>query len=49
MDLVFGDTAAHQEKERLRHIEAQLRGVDVGGGDLEKGAGASVYGHDERV
>lgn len=46
---MFGDTAAHEEKERLRQIEAQLRGVDVDGGDLEKGAGETAYGHDERV
>lgn len=27
MDLIFGDTAAHEEKERIKHIEAELRGV----------------------
>jgi hypothetical protein len=37
MDLVFGDTAAHEEKDRIRHIEAQLRGVQIDGMDLEKG------------
>ena len=26
MDLIFGDTAAHEEKERIVHIEAELRG-----------------------
>ena len=29
MDLIFGDTAAHEEKERIVHIEAQLRGVPL--------------------
>ncbi|KAH8589153.1 MFS sugar transporter [Bisporella sp. PMI_857] len=33
MDLVFGDTAAHEEKQRLRQIEAQLRGVQIDGTD----------------
>ncbi|KAI2786405.1 hypothetical protein POX_g08790 [Penicillium oxalicum] len=28
MDLIFGDTAAHEEKERIKHIEAELRGED---------------------
>lgn len=36
MDLVFGDTAAHEEKERIKTIEAQLRGVQVNGIDNEK-------------
>lgn len=36
MDLVFGDTTAHEEKERIKAIEAQLRGVDVDGLDTEK-------------
>jgi hypothetical protein len=36
MDLVFGDTAAHEEKERLKQIEAQLRGVRIDGGDIDK-------------
>jgi hypothetical protein len=36
MDLVFGDTAAHEEKERIRTIEAQLRGVHVDGTQNEK-------------
>ncbi|KAH6694972.1 general substrate transporter [Leptodontidium sp. 2 PMI_412] len=31
MDLVFGDGDAHEEKERIRRIEAQLRGVGVDG------------------
>lgn len=29
MDLIFGDTAAHEEKERIVHIEAQLRGTPL--------------------
>lgn len=36
MDLVFGDTAAHEEKTRLAQIEARLRGVHVDGTDAEK-------------
>lgn len=28
MDLIFGDTAAHEEKQRIVGIEAQLRGLD---------------------
>lgn len=37
MDLAFGDTAAHEEQERIKQIEAQLRGVHSDGTDLEKG------------
>jgi hypothetical protein len=37
MDIAFGDTAAHEEKDRIRQIEAQLRGVTIQGTDLEKG------------
>lgn len=29
MDLIFGDTAAHEEKQRIVHIEAQLRGTPL--------------------
>lgn len=29
MDVIFGDTAAHEEKERIKHIEAELRGTQV--------------------
>ncbi|KAL2060309.1 hypothetical protein VTL71DRAFT_9704 [Oculimacula yallundae] len=47
MDLVFGDTTAHEEKQRLRQIEAQLRGVQIDGNDVEKGAGDAVFKHDE--
>lgn len=45
MDLAFGDTAAHEEKDRLRQIEAQMRGVQVDGTDLEKGG--IIVQHDE--
>lgn len=31
MDLIFGDTAAHEEKERIKHIEAELRGTEIDG------------------
>lgn len=34
MDLIFGDTAAHEEKKRIKHIEAQLRGASIG--DLDE-------------
>lgn len=27
MDLIFGDTAAHEEKQRIVQIEAELRGT----------------------
>ncbi|KAH8803545.1 general substrate transporter [Xylogone sp. PMI_703] len=37
MDMVFGDMTAHEEKERIKAIEAQLRGVTVDGLDAEKG------------
>ncbi|KAL3442745.1 general substrate transporter [Aspergillus insuetus] len=29
MDLIFGDTVAHEEKKRIKHIEAQLRGTPI--------------------
>lgn len=29
MDLLFGDTAAHEEKQRIVQIEAQLRGTAI--------------------
>lgn len=29
MDLIFGDTEAHEEKERIKHIEAELRGTQI--------------------
>ncbi|EEA19525.1 hypothetical protein TMatcc_009659 [Talaromyces marneffei ATCC 18224] len=37
MDLIFGDTAAHEEKERIVHIEAQLRGVPLVSQEVLKG------------
>lgn len=29
MDLIFGDTAAHEEKQRIKRIEAELRGAEI--------------------
>ncbi|KAJ5377437.1 uncharacterized protein N7496_004846 [Penicillium cataractarum] len=29
MDLIFGDTAAHEEKERIKHIETELRRTQI--------------------
>ncbi|OJJ52555.1 hypothetical protein ASPSYDRAFT_706431 [Aspergillus sydowii CBS 593.65] len=29
MDLIFGDTEAHEEKQRIKHIEAELRGLPI--------------------
>ena len=29
MDLVFGDTAAHEEQQRIVQIEADLRGTPI--------------------
>lgn len=43
MDLVFGDTAAHEEKERIKTIEAQLRGVHVDGTGNEKTAAMAEH------
>ncbi|KAJ5970647.1 Major facilitator superfamily domain general substrate transporter [Penicillium vulpinum] len=36
MDLIFGDTAAHEEKKRIKHIEAELRGAPIDEDDLIK-------------
>jgi Na+/H+ antiporter NhaC len=36
MDLIFGDTAAHEEKKRIKHIEAELRGTPIEEDDLIK-------------
>jgi hypothetical protein len=47
MDLVFGDTAAHEEKERILQIEAHLRGVSVNGTDSEKEQIAPAWDHKE--
>ncbi|KAL2845479.1 general substrate transporter [Aspergillus pseudoustus] len=45
MDLIFGDTAAHEEKKRIKHIEAQLRGTPIGDDEVLK----PVDQHTERV
>lgn len=47
MDLVFGDTDAHEEQTRLRQVEAQLRGVQIDGTDPEKEAMATTWSHNE--
>ncbi|OKL63028.1 hypothetical protein UA08_01939 [Talaromyces atroroseus] len=36
MDLIFGDTAAHEEKQRIVHFEAQLRGMPLVSEDVLK-------------
>ncbi|GIJ87310.1 hypothetical protein Asppvi_006216 [Aspergillus pseudoviridinutans] len=36
MDLTFGDTAAHEEKQRIVQIEAELRETHAGDPELEK-------------
>lgn len=36
MDLIFGDTAAHEEKKRIKHIEAELRGAPIEEDDLKE-------------
>lgn len=36
MDAVFGDTAAHEEKQRMRQIKAQLTGQHVSAIEKEK-------------
>jgi hypothetical protein len=38
MDLIFGDTAAHEEKKRIKHIEAELRGTPIEDDELVKPA-----------
>lgn len=42
MDLIFGDTAAHEEKKRIKHIEAELRGTPIEEEDLIKPVDAHV-------
>ena len=42
MDLIFGDTAAHEEKKRIKHIEAELRGTPIEEDDLIKPVGSHV-------
>lgn len=36
MDAVFGDAAAHEEKQRMRQIEAQLTGQHIRTADKDK-------------
>lgn len=36
MDLIFGDTAAHEEKQRIKRIEAELRGTEIDDPDCLK-------------
>lgn len=45
MDLIFGDTAAHEEKKRIKHIEAELRGTPIEEDDLIK----PVNSHEEHA
>ena len=33
MDLIFGDTAAHEEMKRIKRIEALLRGTPIADDD----------------
>lgn len=35
MDLIFGDTAAHEEKLRIVQIEAELRGTQAQSHDTD--------------
>ncbi|CAG8893963.1 unnamed protein product [Penicillium nalgiovense] len=42
MDLIFGDTAAYEEKKRIKHIEAELRGTPIEEDDLIKPVGSHV-------
>ena len=35
MDLIFGDTAAYEEKRRIKRIEAELRGAPILDDDLK--------------
>lgn len=39
MDLIFGDTSAYEEKERIKHIEADLRGTPLDDAEDLKPAG----------
>ena len=47
MDEVFGDTAAHEEKQRMREIEAQLAGQHLQGVQAEKPASNTSAEHVE--
>ncbi|KKZ64080.1 MFS transporter, SP family, sugar:H+ symporter [[Emmonsia] crescens] len=50
MDLVFGDTAAHEEQQRIVQIEAALRGTPLAGAGMEKAASKeSLFGEGKRV
>ncbi|KAI3283060.1 hypothetical protein CBS147309_1110 [Penicillium roqueforti] len=42
MDLIFGDTAAHEEKKRIKRIEAELRGTPIEEDDIVKPVGSHV-------
>lgn len=45
MDLVFGDTAAHEERQRIMQIEAELRGTPAVRSDVKD----KMIEEDERV
>lgn len=50
MDLVFGDTAAHEEQQRIVQIEAALRGTPLAGAGMGKAASKeSLFGGGKRV
>ncbi|OAX81129.1 hypothetical protein ACJ72_04531 [Emergomyces africanus] len=50
MDLVFGDTAAHEEQQRIVQIEAALRGTPLAGAGMGKAAlKESLFGEEGRV
>lgn len=36
MDLIFGDTAAHEEKTRIKRIEAELHGTGLDEDEAQK-------------
>ena len=36
MDLIFGDTAAYEEKRRIKRIEADLRGAPIAEDELKE-------------
>ncbi|KAL2368047.1 hypothetical protein RJZ57_007588, partial [Blastomyces gilchristii] len=46
MDLVFGDTAAHEEQQRIVQIEAALRGTPLPGAAALK---ESLFNEEVRV
>jgi len=49
MDAVFGDTAAHEEKQRMRQIEAQLTGQHISAVEKEAALEEHVDKADENV